>query len=228
MYALGLFYYPTEMEQAHDPNVLKTLFEQPDAYKFIIGMFVLFIVPQIINIINTIIKNKNVKEFNESIVDKVNFIGKDVQLMKDRVNQMYIDNFDECTNQQIEHAFRGRVSIDIELLVKNTKQVVIINHIENHDATKLKIVNYCNTVFANTKLIMNQYHRNGIPCGAFINNANWTPIIVDTIMAFLYSNQDEDIAKSQYSYEALKFHLKSQYDTLTVEFINRVNEENII
>lgn len=207
-------------------SILKLIFEQPDAYKFVIGIFVLFILPQIINIVNTIIKNKTVRVSTHETKVRVESIQQDIKLIKDRIDIMYSDNFDECTPTQIEYMFRGRVSIDIDLLIKNTKQVIFINHISDKDTTRNKVYSGCSTVFANTRIVLNHFKRNGKPCGSFINSELWTDNICEIITTFIYNADYIDgKSKPNYNYEALRYHLKTQYDAFTIEFINKVNKE---
>lgn len=212
-----------------NPNLLKLILDQPEAYKFLTGMFAVFVLPPIINIVNTVVKNKSIKSFNEKIDNNLTRLNTDVRIVKDRIDQMYMDTFDECNPSQIEAVYRGRVSIDVDLLVRNTKQIIIINHIADKDTTRKKVINYCRTVFGNTRIVMNHFKRNGVSCGAMINEHDYLDIISNTIIAFVYSKESLDgCDKQSYNYEILKLNLKSLYDTFTVEFINKINSETSV
>lgn len=208
-----------------NPGLLKMIFEQPEAYKFVTGMFVLFVLPPVINIINTSIKNKSTKAFTENINANLKQLNNDVSVVRDRINQMYSDTFDECNATQIEAVYRGRVSIDIDLLIKNTKQIIVINHIEDKDTTKRKVSNYSKTVVGNTRLVLNHFKKSGVSCGAMINETEYVDNIVNTVLLFIYNR---DCNEKPYNYEVLKLNLKSLYDTFTVEYINRINSDIVI
>ena len=214
------------LPETANQGLLKMLFEQPDAYKFLTGIFVLFVVPQIINIANTVNKNKGVKAFNNGVTSTLNTLIHDIQILKDRINQMYNDTCEECNPAQIEAVYRGRVSIDIELLIKNTKQVILINHIENKEVTKRKVINNCKTVVGNTRIILNHFKRNGVACGTLINENEWVEVVANTVLAFIYNESNDCCDKPHYNYEALRLNIKSLCDTFTIEFINKINNEN--
>ena len=216
------------MDAQTNEKVLRFLFEQDDAYRFIIGVIVLIVIPQSITLINTFIKNKETKKFNNSIVNKLEVFTSSIETIRDRTELMYRNNFEEATLIQIENMFRGRIYIDIDNLIKNTKQVVLINHIEDKETTKSKLDNHCKTVIENTKLVMNHFKHNGIPCGAFVNK-EWANILSKIIFNFLYQSYDEvKCGKRSYSYDALKLNLKSQYDSFIIEFVTSVNEDKIV
>jgi hypothetical protein len=216
------------MDTQSNEKVLRLLFEQEDAYKFIIGIIVFIVIPQSISLINTFIKNKEIKKFNRGVVAKIEVFTSSIETIRDRTELIYRNNFEEATLIQIENMFRGRIYIDIDNLIKSTKQVVLINHIEDKEATKIKLDNHCKTVIENTKLVMNHFKHNGIPCGAFVNK-DWATILSKIVFNFLYQSYDEvKCGKRSYSYDALKLSLKSQYDSFIIEFVTSVNEDRIV
>ena len=81
------------MDAQTNEKVLRFLFEQDDAYRFIIGVIVLIVIPQSITLINTFIKNKETKKFNSNIVSKLEVFTSSIDTIRDRTELMYRNNF---------------------------------------------------------------------------------------------------------------------------------------
>lgn len=208
--------------QTLNDEYLDLLFNQKDSYKFIIGIIVFFVIPQLVNIVNTFVKNKSIKDFMNKINNNIKEQGDCIKVIKDRVDLIFNDNFEESTTDQIEAIFKGRVSIDIELLVKNTRQVIIINNIKDVEATNVKVIKFCNTICSNSELILNKFKRNGEPCGNFINSKDWVGNTSSVILYFIYNRKEGD-AKNSYNYDALRYQLKGHFDTFVIDFVNTID-----
>lgn len=199
-------------------GVLDVIFEQEEAYKFVLGLAVIFILPPIVNIVNTWIRNKNLNSFMRATNHELSVLSLDLNLIKEKINLMFNENVEESSLVQMEAVFRGRVSIDIELMIRNTKNVIVINHIENKEVTRSKVVTFCNTVYSNTSLTLDNFKRDGVK-GSNFTDKGWTAIVTEIIYDFIYSVDDS----KAYNYDTLKYQLKGQFDTFTVDFINKVN-----
>lgn len=204
-------------------SLLKLIFEQEESYKFIIGIAVMFVIPQIVNIVNTITKNKAIRSSLSKINKRIDSLDDNASMIKDRVNLIFNDNFEEATNSQLEAIYRGRVSIDIERLLTNTKKVIFVNHIDNKEVTKAKIISFSKVVCSNTKIVLNHFKRNGRPVGTLINDDEWVTAISSIIVNFVYGDGLAD--RRKYSYESLRHQLGSQFDLFIIDFINNIEND---
>lgn len=202
-------------------NALEVVMEQRETYKVVLGLIVMFVIPSILNIINTVIRNKKLTVVIDNIDDDISSLSGDLKQVKDRVNMMFNDNFEESTFRQVEHIFRGRTSIDIDLLIKHTKHVIVINHIDNKDATMAKIKNFVNNVFSHTCLVLDDFKYNGQAVSKF-TNSDWQESIVKVLADFIYNGSGKD---RFHNYDTLKYQLKGYYDTFALEFISNINDE---
>lgn len=221
LWMLVPFFRNRDMENQEEvKSLLELIFEQDEMYKFIVGVFIIFILPPIINIINTSIKNKSLRDFMKTTNSQMAIMSLEIQMIKEKVNMMFNDNVEEASLAQLESIFRGRVSIDIDLLVKGTKQIIVINHIDNKEVTKRKVETVVKTVYSNTAIVLDQFKRNGVEVSTFMKD-EWRDIIVLIIYTFIYSVDE----KKAYRFDNLKYQLKGQFDTFIVEYINDINNK---
>lgn len=214
------------MSEIDEEGILSLIFKQKEGYKFVMGIVVLFVLPQIINIYNTFVRNRSYKATLSRITKELARVNNNMNIVRDRVDLIFNDNLEEATLFQLEYAFRGRVSIDIDLLISNTKRVIVINHIEDKKATDIKIEAFVNNTYANTCLIMDGFKCNSKGGSVFMCE-DWKAAIGKVIYDFIYSIEKESKDKRTYNFETLKHQLRGQFDTFIIEFINNINKDKI-
>lgn len=185
MNAILLLVVPVLLQEP-SASIVKEILNIKEGWKFLISIFFIVVVPNIVNLINNILNRKNVSKLNKDYTDTLNNINTLVKVMDSRVKAIAEQNFDECSPKQIEVVFKGCATLAICELITKTKRLIEINHIDNRRQTEAKIKKFVKDTFNATKADLSSYKRKGVPASSYIDDV-WITEVALVIIDYVYT-----------------------------------------
>jgi hypothetical protein len=204
------------MDSATDVGLWSVLAEL-DLTRYVIAVFVIFIIPSVLLVINILVKKGPMDSLKTDVKEMKEQMQIDHKEIRTKVDYLYAEVYDEINDGQAQVIFDWLSLSIINNVVKQTKRIIAFEDIINKEEAVIKINSASSNIINSAIQKLDVFKYNGVILSKYCGTS-WSDYIEGAMTEFIYSKDAKLNNSSSYNYDVLYIKIKDVITSINFDF----------